>query len=38
VPSFGSFTGNQVIRPTIDDGIYVTAGEEILEIQSGPLL
>jgi DNA ligase-associated metallophosphoesterase len=38
MPSFGSFTGNQVIRPTIDDGIYVTAGEEVLEIQRGPSL
>ena len=33
LPAFGSFTGNQVIRPTIDDRIFVIAGDEVLEMQ-----
>jgi DNA ligase-associated metallophosphoesterase len=35
LPAFGSFTGNQVIRPTRDDRIYVIAGDEVLETQNG---
>jgi DNA ligase-associated metallophosphoesterase len=32
LPAFGSFTGNQVIRPTSDDRIYVVAGDEVVEM------
>ena len=31
LPAFGSFTGNQTIRPTPDDRIFVIVGDEILE-------
>lgn len=37
LPAFGSFTGNQVIRPTSDDRIYVVAGDEVLEVQNNSL-
>ena len=33
LPAFGSFTGNQVIHPTVDDRIYVIAGDEVIEMQ-----
>ncbi len=32
MPAFGGFTGNQVIRPTIDDRVYVIAGDEVIEM------
>ena len=32
LPAFGSFTGNQTIRPTAVDQIYVIAGDEVLEV------
>jgi len=32
LPAFGSFTGNQVIRPTSEDRIYVVAGDEVVEM------
>jgi DNA ligase-associated metallophosphoesterase len=32
LPAFGSFTGNQVIRPASEDRIYVVAGDEVVEI------
>lgn len=32
MPAFGGFTGNQVIRPTIDDRVYVIAGNEVIEM------
>jgi DNA ligase-associated metallophosphoesterase len=32
LPAFGSFTGNQVIRPTSDDWIYVVADDEVVEM------
>jgi len=31
LPAFGSFTGNQTIRPAPDDRIYVIGGDEVLE-------
>ncbi len=34
LPAFGSFTGNQVIRPTFEDRIYVVAGDEVIEMQN----
>jgi len=33
LPAFGSFTGNQVIRPAPDDRIFVIAGDEIIKMQ-----
>lgn len=32
LPAFGSFTGNQVIRPAPDDGVYVVAGETVCRV------
>ncbi|CAB1083487.1 FIG006285: ICC-like protein phosphoesterase [Olavius algarvensis Delta 1 endosymbiont] len=32
LPAFGGFTGNQVIRPTIRDRIYVIAGNEVIKV------
>lgn len=32
LPAFGGFTGNQLIRPAIDDRIYVIAGDDVFEI------
>jgi len=32
LPAFGSFTGNQVIRPTTEDRVYVVAGDEVVEM------
>jgi len=37
LPAFGSFTGNQVIRPTSEDRIYVVAGDEVIEMQNSIL-
>ena len=34
LPAFGSFTGNQVIRPTAEDRIYVVAGDEVIEMHT----
>lgn len=34
LPAFGSFTGNQVIRPSPEDRIYVVAGDEVIELQN----
>ena len=31
MPAFGGFTGNQVIRPAIDDRVYVIAGNEVIQ-------
>ncbi len=33
LPAFGSFTGNQLIRPTPDDRVYVIAGDEVIEVK-----
>jgi DNA ligase-associated metallophosphoesterase len=35
LPAFGSFTGNQVIRPAPDDRIFVIAGDEVIKMQKG---
>jgi hypothetical protein len=32
LPAFGSFTGNQVIRPDPEERVYVVAGNEVVEI------
>lgn len=32
LPAFGSFTGNQLIRPAIGDRIYVVAGDDVLKM------
>ena len=32
LPAFGSFTGNQVVRPEPSDRVYVVAGDEVVEI------
>lgn len=32
LPAFGSFTGNQVIRPTPEDRIYIVAGDEVVRM------
>ncbi|MGD8971067.1 MAG: ligase-associated DNA damage response endonuclease PdeM [Desulfobacterales bacterium] len=32
LPAFGSFTGNQVIRPKPQERVYVVAGDEVVEI------
>jgi DNA ligase-associated metallophosphoesterase len=32
LPSFGSFTGNQLIQPAFEDRVYVIAGEEVIEV------
>ena len=32
LPAFGSFTGNQVIRPESPDRVYVVAGDEVIEM------
>jgi len=32
LPAFGSFTGNQVIRPEPQERVYVVAGNEVVEI------
>ena len=32
LPAFGGFTGNQVIRPTPEDRIYIVAGDEVVEM------
>ncbi len=32
LPAFGSFTGNQVIRPEPHERVYVVAGDEVVEI------
>ena len=34
LPAFGSFIGNQVIRPTDEDRIYLIADDEIVEMQN----
>jgi DNA ligase-associated metallophosphoesterase len=34
MPAFGGFTGNQVIRPTTNDRIYVIAGNKVIEVPS----
>ena len=34
LPAFGSFTGNQAIRPTSEDRIYVVAGDEVIEMHT----
>ncbi|MEN8807687.1 MAG: ligase-associated DNA damage response endonuclease PdeM [Desulfobacterales bacterium] len=33
LPAFGSFTGNQVIRPEPQERVYVVAGDEVVEIK-----
>ncbi|MGB5421876.1 MAG: ligase-associated DNA damage response endonuclease PdeM [Desulfobacterales bacterium] len=33
LPAFGSFTGNQVIRPEPQERVYVVAGNEVVEIK-----
>lgn len=32
LPAFGSFTGNQVIRPAPGDGVYVVAGDSVCRV------
>lgn len=32
LPAFGSFTGNQVIRPELRERVYVVAGDEVVDI------
>jgi DNA ligase-associated metallophosphoesterase len=36
LPSFGSFTGSQVIRPTPQDDVFVIAGNEVIAIPQAP--
>jgi DNA ligase-associated metallophosphoesterase len=36
LPSFGSFTGSRVVRPSREDRIYVVAGDEVVEIKTRP--
>jgi DNA ligase-associated metallophosphoesterase len=31
MPAFGSFTGNELVRPTSGDRVYVIAGDEVIE-------
>ena len=37
LPAFGSFTGNQVIRPSPEDRIYVIAGDQVIEMKNNVL-
>jgi DNA ligase-associated metallophosphoesterase len=34
LPSFGSFTGSEIIRPKKMDRVFVVAGEEVMEVNS----
>ena len=34
LPAFGNFTGNQVIRPTPEDRIYIVADDEVVDMQA----
>ena len=36
LPAFGSFTGNQVIRPEPQERVYAVAGDEVVEVALGP--
>ena len=36
LPAFGSFTGNQVIRPEQKERVYTIAGDEVIEVVLGP--
>jgi DNA ligase-associated metallophosphoesterase len=33
LPAFGSFTGNQIIRPEVQERVYVVANNEVVEIK-----
>ena len=37
LPPFGSFTGTQVIHPTLEDDVYVIAGDDVIAIRHAKL-
>jgi len=36
LPAFGSFTGNQIVRPEPKDRVYVVAGDDVVEVVLSP--